>query len=130
MQKTDVNPAALHRLSAAPRQSGAPLGASAHSDWPDTRRAVPSRPTAPTASTAPFAMLDAASAADLVVSLACPPTAPSVDFRPLFISSQPLFMLVTDSSNQCPSVSNQPGFCSSGFTGGWAAGSGAAGEMA
>src|SRR5262249_56225115 len=75
---------------------------------------------------APLAMVDAASAADLVVSLACPPTAPIVDFKPLFILSQPLFMLVTDSSNQCPSVSNQPGCCS-GVAAGCCSGAGAGG---
>ena len=73
------------------RQSGAPLGASAHSVCPDTKRDVPSRPA--TASAAPFAasfaMFDAASAADLVVSVACPPTAPSVDFKPLFVCPSP-----------------------------------------
>src|SRR5262245_13352772 len=117
-------PADLHSFSAATRQSGAPLGAIAHSDCPVTTRDVPSRPTAPAASAAPFAISDAVSAAFLL---------PSKSLLASIVDFQPLFMASTDSSNQRPNVSNNPGFCSvagGGAAFGWAGGADGGGASA
>src|ERR1700742_2607711 len=112
------------RFSAAARQSGAPLLATAHCSRPLAKPDIGSLATPSTAtSAASFATL-AAPAATSTAPLAMVEAASAAPFA---MASKPLLMEVTPCCIQVPKAPTTPGFSGAGFSAADGSGDGAAG---